>query len=118
MPCIATVPGGPEEAGCGAAEGIFALADMVSEKPESAVFEEIEVDGCVASAGMTLTGAVLEELDAVEAFLVGAGMDWEGPLEGEVGGIGVVVEGPLVAEVVNGRFTATIVVDVGNMLGE
>ena len=69
---------GPEEAGCGNT-GIVALAESVSESLERAVFEEVEVEGCGTSAGMTLRVAVLEELNGLEAFLACAGTV-EGPL--------------------------------------
>ena len=44
MPCIATVPEGPEEAGCEIASS-FASAEIVSEGPGGAAFKEVEVEG-------------------------------------------------------------------------
>ena len=117
IPCIATVPAGPVEAGCGIVD-IFAPARIVSGRSESAAFEEVEVEGCGASAGITLEGAVLEETEVVEVFLVGASIVLEGILEVEVVTFGVVVEWPLAAEVGEGRFTATIVEKVRKMFGE
>ncbi len=110
MPCIATEPEGPEEAGCNVA--------AESEEPGGAAFTEVEVEGCGASAGIILECAALEELAAVEAGLAGAGMDLE--IRVLIGGsdIGVVVGGPLVAEIVEGRFTATIFEEGGKTFGE
>ena len=118
MPCIATVPAGPEEAECELSD-TFAPAEIVSERPEGAALEEVEVvEGCGVSAGIILEGAVLEELDVAEAFLVGAGIVLEWALEVEGVSLGVIVEGPLTEEVVEGRFTATIVEEVGKMFGD
>ena len=60
----------------------------------------------------------MEELDAVGVFAVGAGTDLE--MRVAIGGsdTGVIVGGPLVVEVVEGRFTATIVEEAGNTFGE
>ena len=95
--------------------GIFAPAEIVSESPEDAAWEEMEVvEGCGASAGITLEGAVLEETEVVEVFLA----VWGRTLEIGGGTLGIVVEGPLEAETVEGRLTATIVEEVGKMFGE
>ena len=121
MPCMAKVPATSDEAECAVAKrsvGTFPLGGIVSKRPDGAGLEEMETEGCVASAGMILEGAVLDELDVVEAFFAGAGMDLEGTTGVEVGSKGVVLEGPLAAEVVEGRCTATIVVEVGNTFGE
>ena len=102
MPCIeatepAAVPEGPDEAGCGTT-GIVALAGIVSERLDRAVFEEVEVEACGPSAGMTLGVAVSEEPDGLEAFLAGAGTVLEGALELEVGALEIAVEGQLSEE--------------------
>ena len=106
MPCIeatepAAVPEGPEEAGCGTT-GIVDLTGIVYERLERAVFEEVDVEGCGTSEGMTLEVAVLEELDGLEAFLACAGT----------------VEGPLSEEGVERMARGTSVVAVRKMLGE
>ena len=57
-------------------------------------------------------------MEAVEIFLVGAGIVWGGRLVAEGDALGIVVEEPLVPGAVEGRLTATIVVEVGNTFGE